>query len=392
MFDHLLHDEVQDFIKGFQGEVSKLALSGSPFPAVSVTDLIVQIESRRKAKAKLPTWFNTSGIVYPPKLHLEQTSSEITAAYKQKLVQGKTLADITGGFGVDGYFFAQTFEEVHHFEIQKPLSDIVNHNVAHLSKRNITSHHGDGIDAIKEQVFHVIYADPSRRHGKKGKVFFLEDCEPNIPKHLDYLLERCHTLLVKTSPMLDISIGMKELHGVESIHIVAVQNEVKEVLWTLTKKEQKIPEIHTVNFTKNGTQKFQFSWNTPAEISLHAPQKYVYEPNAAIMKSGAFNEMCEAFQIAKLHKHSHLYTSNTLIRFPGRRFTINKIVPYSKKEMRQGINFNKANISTRNFPESVATLREKWKLKEGGDHYLFFTTIENDKKILLICSKIPDEI
>tara|TARA_B100000795_G_scaffold158062_1_gene118786 strand:+ start:94175 stop:95353 length:1179 start_codon:yes stop_codon:yes gene_type:complete len=392
LFDHLLQDEVQDFIKGFQADISQLALCGSPFKNVTVTELIVQIQSRQKAKSKLPTWFNTLGIVYAPKLNLEQTSSELTAAYKQELIQGKTLADITGGFGVDSYFFAQRFEQVHHFEIQKHLSSIVKHNLAQLPKRNVTSHHADAIQAIKQQEFDVIYADPSRRHGSKGKVFFLEDCEPNIPKHLDYLLDRCQTLLVKTSPMLDLSIGMKTLHGVESVHIVAVQNDVKEVLWVLSKKEQKTPEIHTVNFTKNRIQKFQFSWNTPAEISLHAPQKYVYEPNAAIMKSGAFNQMCETFEIAKLHKHSHLYTCNTLVDFPGRRFTVDKMILYSKKEMRRGIDFDKANISTRNFPESVATLRDKWKLKEGGDRYLFFTTIENDKKILLICSKITDEI
>ena len=392
MFDHLLQKEVQDYIKEFKQELSRLAFSGSPFTEVSTKELLQQIESRQKAKAKLPTWFNTPNIIYPAKLHLEQTSSEATATYKQNIVEGKTLADITGGFGIDSYYFAQTFEQVHHFEIQQHLCDVVTHNLKHLPNKSFKSQLKDGLKAIENKTFDVIYADPSRRHDSKGKVFFLEDCEPNIPKNLDYLLQRCTTLLVKTSPMLDISIAIKALDNVAEIHIIALHNEVKEVLWTLGKGHTKTPEIHTVNITKAGTQKFTFSWNSPAQISLSTPLSYLYEPNAAILKSGAFNHMCGAFKVLKLHKHSHLYTSQDLVDFPGRRFKIEKVVPYSKKQMRSSIDFDKANISTRNFPETVARLQEKWKLQQGGARYLFFTTIENDKKIVLICSKIIDEI
>lgn len=392
MFDHLLQKEVQEFIKDFKQELARLAFSGSPFTDVSTKELLQQIESRQKAKTKLPTWFTTPGIIYPAKLHLEQTSSEATAIYKQNLVTGKTLADITGGFGIDSYYFAQTFAQVHHFEIQQHLCDIVSHNLQHLPNNSFTSQSKDGLKAIEDKTFDVIYADPSRRHDSKGKVFFLEDCEPNIPKNLDYLLQRCNTLLVKTSPMLDISVALKALHSVANIHIVALHNEVKEVLWTLSKGQTKTPEIHTVNITKAGVQNFKFSWNTAAQLSLSAPLKYLYEPNAAILKSGAFNHMCGAFKLLKLHKHSHLYTSQDLVDFPGRRFKIEKVLPYSKKQMRHGIDFDKANISTRNFPETVARLQEKWKLQQGGNRYLFFTTIENDKKIVLICSKIIDEV
>ena len=392
MFDHLLQKEVQDYIKEFKQELSRLAFSGSPFTEVSTKELLQQIESRQKAKAKLPTWFNTPNIIYPAKLHLEQTSSEATATYKQNIVKGKTLADITGGFGIDSYYFAQTFEQVHHFEIQQHLCDVVTHNLKHLPNKSFKSQLKDGLKAIENKTFDVIYADPSRRHDSKGKVFFLEDCEPNIPKNLDYLLQRCTTLLVKTSPMLDISVAIKALDNVAEIHIIALHNEVKEVLWTLRKRHTKTPEIHTVNITKAGTQKFTFSWNSPAQISLSTPLSYLYEPNAAILKSGAFNHMCGAFKVLKLHKHSHLYTSQDLVDFPGRRFKIEKVVPYSKKQMRSSIDFDKANISTRNFPETVARLQEKWKLQQGGARYLFFTTIENDKKIVLICSKIIDEI
>ena len=392
MFDHLIQKEVQAFIKDYTGELSRLAFSKSPFDAVSTKELIQQIQSRQKAKTKLPTWFNTPGIIYPAKLHIEQTSSEATAAYKQSIVKGNTLADITGGFGIDGYYFSQTFKQVHHFEIQEHLYHVVTHNLKHLPNKGFKSQLKDGLQAIEQKTFDVIYADPSRRHDIKGKVFFLEDCEPNIPKNLDYLLQRCATLVVKTSPMLDISVALKALKSVAEIHIVALQNEVKEVLWILDKEHTKTPEVHTVNITKAGMQKFSFSWNSPAQSSLSAPLAYLYEPNAAILKSGAFDHMCAGYGVCKLHKHSHLYTSKELIDFPGRRFKIEKIVPYSKKQMRSSIDFDKANISIRNFPESVAKLQEKWKLQQGGNKYLFFTTIENDKKIVLICSKILDEI
>ena len=191
--------------------------------------------------------------------------------------------------------------------------------------------------------------------------------------------------------MLDISVALKALQYVSQIHIVALQNEVKEVLWKLNKESVNTPEIHTVNITNTGTQKFSFVWGSDAKADYSSPLTYLYEPNAAILKSGAFNKVCQVFDLCKLHKHSHLYTSHELIDFPGRRFTIEKVIPYSKKQMRLGIDFNKANISARNFPETVAKLQEKWKLQQGGNRYLFFTTIENDKKIVLICSKIIDE-
>ena len=392
MFKHILHTEVQAFIKNFQGTISQLAFSGSPFKDVTIQELLVQIESRIKAKTKLPTWYETKGVIFPPKLNLEQTSSETTAAYKSALVSGNTIADITGGFGIDSHYFAKSFKEVQHFELQAPLSKIVNHNATCLGDKNITCTIGNGLEGIKHRYFDVIYADPSRRHDQKGKVFLLKDCEPNIPLHLKYLLERCTTLLIKTSPMLDIYLGIQELSYVNEIHIVAVQNEVKELLWVLSKKEVSSPEIHTINYTNKEAQKFYFTWGTSDTEILSTPKKYLYEPNAAILKSGAFSSVCHHYNISKLHKHSHLYTHDTLIAFPGRTFIIDKIVPYSKKEMRDGNIFDKANITTRNFPESVAQLRKKWHIKDGGDRYLFFTTIENEKKIVLICSKTTHEV
>lgn len=387
-FEHLLSQDVQEFKISFDGTLPTLAFSGSPFKDISIQDLLVQIEGNIKAKNKLPLWHNTPAILFPPKLNLEQTSSQITAAYKASLIKGISLADLTGGFGVDCCFFSDTFENISHFEMNTTLSQIAAHNFDVLGKQNIECLNIDGVAAIENTFYDTIYIDPSRRHDLKGKVFLLEDCVPNIPMIFDYLMKRCEVLMIKTSPMLDISVGLGEINNVSEIHIVSVKNEVKELLWIVKKNYEGIPKIKTVNLNNQHNEVFNCQFPDTKSSVIKEPQKYLYEPNAAIMKSGAFNQITSRFSIAKLHQHSHLYTNEFLVDFPGRRFIIEKVLPYSKKETRNGITFGKANITTRNFPESVNTLRKKWKIKDGGNKYLFFTTIENEKKIVLICSKI----
>jgi hypothetical protein len=384
----LLNTEVQDFIRNFEGDTSRLAFAGSPFKNVSVQELILQIEGRKKSEKKLPTWFEAQNILFPPKLNLEQTSSEITAQYKASLVNGETLADITGGFGIDSFFFSENFSEVNHFETNEWLSEIAKHNFKALEKENINCFSEDGLAAVLRNKYSVIYADPSRRHESKGKVFFLKDCEPNIPDTISQILNHCDVFLLKTSPMLDITIGLGELQNVFEIHIVAVENDVKELLWLLKRDTSGSIQIKTVNFTKSENQNFDFEWNKSASATYSLPQKYLYEPNAAILKSGAFDLISEKLNLYKLQKNTHLYTSDTLIDFPGRSFLIEKVIPYSKSEIRAGLTFKKANITTRNFPESVETLRKKWKIVDGGDIYLFFVTDFDDKKQMLVCSKV----
>lgn len=384
----LLNSAVQDFITSYQGDVSKLAFSGSPFENVSVQELIQQIESRIKIEKKLPTWFFASNIIFPPKLNLEQTSSEITAKYKATLVSGKTLADITGGFGIDSFYFSEKFSTVHHFETNQELLEIALHNFKVFKKDNVSCFSEDGLKAVLNKKYDVVYADPSRRHDSKGKVFFLADCQPNIPENISELLYHCDTFLLKTSPMLDISIGLSELDHVTEIHIVAVENEVKELLWLLKKDTNTSLKIKTINFTKSKNEYFNFDWEETAEATYGFCKKYLYEPNAAILKSGAFNLVSEKLKLDKLHKNTHLYTSDTLVEFPGRRFLIESVIPYNKSEIRSALTFKKANITIRNFPESVATLRKKWKIAEGGDVYLFLVTNAEDKREMLVCSKL----
>jgi len=387
MNNQLLQSDVQDFIRSYEDEVSKLAFSGSPFKNVSTIELIEQIESLRKAKTKLPSWFAKQNIIFPPKRNLEQTSSEITAEYKSSLLKGNTLADITGGFGIDSLYFAKRFEKVTHFELNEALSEMASYNFKQFGITNIRCLAKDGLNAVLSNSYHTIYADPSRRHASKGKVFFLNDCEPNIPSHLDDILAHCDVFLLKTSPMLDISAGLKELKSVAEIHIVAVNNEVKELLWLLKKNHTAPPHIKTINITPDTCITFDFDWQTLAEVNFSAPSAYLYEPNASIMKSGGMDHLAAAYSLHKIHEHTHLFTSNEFISFPGRCFLIEEVVPYSKKNMRKISRFEKANISTRNFLLSVAELRKKWKIRDGGEEYLFFVTLNDNSKAVLVCKK-----
>lgn len=347
-----------------------------------------QIAGRKQTEKKLPTWFATANILFPPKMNLEQTSSEITARYKASLIRGSTLADITGGFGVDSFFFSENFNVVHHFETNTYLSELARHNFGIFGKKNVHCFPKDGLQAVLDTKYDAVYADPSRRHDSKGKVFFLRDCEPSIPENISEILEQCRTFLLKTSPMLDISVGLNELPHVLEIHIVAVDNEVKELLWLLGKSHSGMPKIKTVNFAKSKIENFKFIWNETGTATFGMPEKYLYEPNAALLKSGAFSLVSEKMELKKLHTNTHLYTSNAKIDFPGRRFLIEKVIPYTKSEMRDVLGIRKANIATRNFPESVATIRKKWNIADGGDVYLFFITNMADKKEVIWCSKI----
>ncbi|MCZ6595877.1 MAG: class I SAM-dependent methyltransferase [Bacteroidetes bacterium] len=384
----LLHPDVQTFIRNYSEEISVLALKGSPFEGISAPELIQQIEGFRRTKKKLPTWHQKDPIYFPPKLNVEQSSSEKTAKYKASLVSGRSLADCTGGFGVDSYYFSKVFDSVDHYELDKVLSSIVKYNFKQFGITNIHCVSTDGINAIKDKKYEVIYVDPTRRHEAKGKVFFLKDCEPYIVDHLSNLLENCDTLLLKTSPMLDIAVGLDELDDVAQIHVVAVDNEVKELLWVLRKKGSETIEIKTVNIGKSSTENFGFIYGEAALPSYGSPRHYLYEPNRALLKAGAFNNISEVFHMDKLHPNSHLYTGDQLIDFPGRRFKIVQQIPYNKRDMKQYISNSTANVATRNFLESVKDLRKKWKIKDGGNRYLFFTTTLDDHKVVLDCIKV----
>lgn len=388
----ILRQDIQDFITENSGVlVSKLALQKNPFPEIDWILILNQIEAKSKAKEKLPTWFSTENIIYPSKISVEQTSSEKTAEYKASLIEGQSLIDLTGGFGVDDFYFSKRFKNTAHCEINEDLSAIVKHNFKQLQVENCTFYANDSTNVLNElnQKWDWIYIDPSRRNDAKGKVFMLKDCLPNVPDLLDFYFEKANSILIKTAPLLDISAGLSELKFVKNIHIIALENEVKELLFEIHNHYKGEITIKTANILKEKIETFEFVLgNEIAYASYHLPQKYVYEPNSAIMKSGGFDEVSTIFDINKLHKNSHLYTSDELIDFPGRRFEVEKVIGYSKNEMKSELANQQANITTRNFPDTVENIRKKWKIKNGGNLYCFFTTDKNDNKIVLICRKI----
>lgn len=393
MNNSILNPNIQDFIsQNTASSITQLALQKNPFPEVEWISILNQIEAKSKAKDKLPTWFSTEKIIYPSKISVEQTSSEKTAAYKASLISGKTLIDLTGGFGVDDYYFSKIFKIVAHCEINKELSAIVKHNFEQLGVKNCFCYADDSANILNESEpgfkWDWIYIDPSRRNDAKGKVFMLKDCLPNVPESLDFYLEKADSILIKTAPLLDISAGLSELKFVKNIHIIALENEVKELLFEIHNHYSGQITIKTANILRDKTETFEFVWSKSEYASYHLPQKFLYEPNSAIMKSGGFDEVSSSFKINKLHKHSHLYTSDELIDFPGRTFEIEKVISYSKNDMKTALLNQQANVTTRNFPDTVENIRKKWKIKNGGNLYCFFTTDKNDNKIVLICRKI----
>ena len=389
---NILNSKIQEFIQKYIGtSISKLALQKNPFPKVEWISILNQIEAKTKAKDKLPTWFSTNNIIYPTKISIEQTSSEKTALYKSSIVSGASLIDLTGGFGVDDYYFAKKIKIVAHCEINPDLSNLVQHNFEQLDVKNINYYSGDSSATLTSlnKKWDWMYIDPSRRNNAKGKVFMLKDCLPNVPENIDFYFKNSDSILIKTAPLLDISAGLLELKNVKNIHIVALENEVKELLWELHKGYSGAIIIKTVNIIKDKTETFEFILNEKLELPhFSLPQKYLYEPNSAIMKSGGFDEVSSFFTINKLHKFSHLYTSEGLIDFPGRIFEILHTLPYNKTEIKIHLENKQANITTRNFPDTVESIRKKWKIKDGGNVFCFFTTDENNHKIVLICTKI----
>ena len=293
--------------------------------------------------------------------------------------------------GIDDFYFAQHFKEVIHCELNAELSEIAAHNLKQLGRENISFKNEDSLEYLKntDQNFDCIYVDPARRDNAGGKVFRLADCLPNVPANLDLLFKKTDIILIKTSPLLDLQAGISELQSVTEIHIIAVNNEVKELLWLLKKGDNQETKIKTLNFTKKGVEKFEGILDKlTGEVAYSLPKNFLYEPNAAIMKSGLFREIALQTQTSKLHKNSHLYTSEKEINFPGRKFKILDIEEYKPGSLKKKFKKLKANITTRNFPESVVILRKKLKIKDGGKTYLFFTTNINNQKIVLVCEKV----
>ena len=389
--------ETQLFIREHSSDdVRALALQAKKYPNVDMPTAITQIAGRQVAAEKIPSWKEIEDIWYPKHLSLEQCSSEITARYKASLLQGESLTDLTAGFGIDCSFLASNFKSATYVERQEELCEIATHNFPLLHLNHITVRNEDGIAYLQAMSpVDCIFLDPARRNEHGGKTVAISDCEPDVAELEELLLSKANRIMIKLSPMLDLSLALKELRHTQEVHILSVNNECKELLLLLGQNPPAEVPIHCVNlFTKGEQEEQHFVFTREQEqrsecAYTDALGNYLYEPNASLLKAGAFRSTATAYPVKKLHPNSHLYTSDTLISgFPGRIFRIVNQCSFNKKEIKESLaDLKKANLTVRNFPATVAELRKRINLAEGGDTYLFASTLNNGRKILIRCEK-----
>lgn len=388
----MLDDATIEFIAQHREEdVRTLALQAGRYPTVDMREAVTQIEGWQHAREKLPEWAAVEGIIYPPKISMEQCSSEKTAKYKAGLIEGKMFADLTGGFGIDFSYMARGFGEAFYIERNERLCDIATANFSRLGLDHVKVLNGNS-----EELFgtlpHLdwIFVDPARRDSDGRKVVALSDCEPNVVE-LD-LLSKADMAMIKCSPMLDITMACRQLGSVSSVHIISVNNECKELLIILNSGNFTGITTHCVNILKDGgMQTFSFTQEEEdlASISYCSEVgKYLYEPNASIQKAGCPKSLGAHYHVDKLHPNSHLYTSIEHVHdFPGRTFEIVEVLGFSKADIKRVQALGKANITVRNFPENVQLLRKRLKLSDGGENYIFATTLNDSSKALIVCKK-----
>jgi 16S rRNA G966 N2-methylase RsmD len=373
----LATDVCQEWLrKHIDQDPKSIALRKSPWPEVTSLECAQQIEGLRTMAVKVPSWFAVRGLIYPPKLNIEQSSSEATAHYKASLVNGHSLWDLSGGLGVDTWAFAQRIERVTHVERNAELSALVKHNmqVLALSERvDCQNEESENWIEHKEEV-NVIYLDPSRRDTHQKRVFLLSDCTPNLIELSPKLWQKTSVILVKTAPFLDISSGLKEMPQTAEIHVVSAKNEVKEVLWLLKKNHQGNPRLFAVDI-QTQTRSVSMEWEAAknAQATLGPMGKYLYEPMASLMKLGVFSWISSNYNLTKISLNTHWYTLDQLIDFPGNTYIIKEIHPY-KKSLFPWLKGQKANVKCKNFSWDPPQIKKKHQISDGGPRYLFFTT------------------
>lgn len=363
--------------KNLNADLHSLLLKKSPFPEVSMQELVQQIKGRKVAEKKFP-FLNKENVIFPPNLNLEQASSQDTAEYKSQFFQGEKFIDLTCGFGIDAFFLSRNFSEISLIEQNSELLEIVKHNWEVLGRKaNFINQKLEHFLENNNERFNLIYLDPARRDNHNRKVFLLEDLSPNLIEIQEQLSEISDEILIKLSPLIDLQHLVSSLQNISKIWIIAVKNEVKEVLVHIKKSEIEV-EISCVNLQSKESEfnsKLNDEKNCKSEFS--EPKKYIYIPNNSVLKSGAFNLISEKFQLKKLHPNSHLYTSGNLINeFSGRIFEAAEINP---KEIKKG---EKYNIITKNYPLKPEEIKKKYKIKDGGENYLIFSQSQRNKHIL----------
>ena len=390
-----MNDKTRNFIEqNLDADIRQLALKGCRDKDVDLDAAIRQIAGRQTARRKLPSWAALDGILYPPHLNMEQCSSEQTARYKAGICSShpspKTLVDLTGGFGVDFAFMSEAFDEATYVERNSELFAISSANMKILAPKAKCLNE-DGLEVL-HRLDHVsmIFMDPARRDSHGGRTYGISDCTPNVLEIKDELLQKADVVMLKLSPMLDWHKAISDLgeQYIKEVHIVSVQNECKELLIVMQQQPAEPPIVYCVN--DDSIFSYHPSFISSNHISHHSSLIYLYEPNASIMKAGCFAEIEQAFEVSQLAPNSHLFASDQVIEdFPGRKFRVTAVTSMNKQELKQALkDIRQANIAVRNFPMSVADLRKRLKLSEGGNDYIFATTLTEGKKVLIICQHL----
>jgi hypothetical protein len=382
-----------------QDDVNKLLLQTDKFKGLDIKKMARQIAARQKTSRKLPEWCANLNLIFPQTVSVEQSSSEATARYKANLISGKKLIDITGGMGVDCYYLSKRFAEAEYYEEQAEVERTAAFNFNVLAAHNITTHPENSLQALTAQPISAdwIYADPARRDVNKAKVVSLLDCTPDIVQNLPLLLSIAPRILLKTSPLLDIDLAVKQLKHVTEVHAIGYEQECKELLFILNKEHLPAePVVKGVILDANGDKRSEIVFTRSQENEVlptfSPPLSYLYEPHPAVLKSGGFKTLCRVFNVNKLAPNSHLYTSDLLCNeFPGRTFRITGLSKPDIKEISKYIKTDKANLTTRNFPSKIQDLRKKWRLKEGGDFYLFATTLSDGARVVIVTEKAKSD-
>jgi hypothetical protein len=387
-------------------DVLQLGLQSKRYPEIDIPLAIKQISGRQKFRKKVPVFYLNPDILFPNQISVEQASSERTAKYKSGIASGVTFADLTGGFGVDFYFLSQRFSHGIYVERDEELCRLALHNFNVLEIKSFEIQHNNAKDYLTLiSDVDLIYVDPHRRNNSGKKTVLISDCEPDVSNLATQMLEKSPKILIKLSPMLDISQALADLPQTSEVHILAVENECKEILLVLKRnypdnelsaerKENII--LKTSNFTKNGnSQRFDFQFDKEARIEVEyaiSSLMYLYEPNAAIMKSGAFKSVAAQYGLKKFHPNTHLYTSDELKSdFPGRVFIIKQVYGNTKSDFRLlKQNYSKANIAVRNYPLSVDEYKKKSGIKDGGNTYIFAFKTYDGNFLNIVCNKVGD--
>lgn len=395
------NEQFFSFVKQHLGEdAMRLRLKKHTSTDFSLELAITQIEARgRRLEKKIPDWYAHERVVFPSLLSTEQCSSQETAMYKQRLVKGRSLCDLTGGLGIDTYYMARCVDEAVYVEQNALYCHVARHNFAELGLNHITVYNSDCNLFLSEQArsFDTIFIDPARRGKSHERLYALADCEPNVLEMMPMLLARCKRLIIKLSPMVDMSMLRQEIGRPCHLYVVSLNNECKEILAVIDteqfeNKQDECDVTCAVIGRNTDVKELSFCYDhepqAPCPIATEAGA-YLYEPDTALLKAGMFRSLCNIYNVEKLHKNSHLYTSQVMIdNFAGRSFKIIEVLPFSSS-LCKGFakQYSACNITTRNFPLSAVELRKKLRLRDGGELYLFATTLADNSHVLIICNK-----